>query len=53
MDAETDFAALYKKLINGNLAPEPDRAETVLRAVLRRLPQRELPEKTVESPEQA
>ncbi len=53
MDAETDFAALYKKLIDGNLAPEPNQAEAVLRAVLRQLPQRNPPEKTVESPEQA
>ena len=53
MDGEPDFAAVYKKLIDGNLAPEPERAEAVLRAVLRLLPRRDPPEKTVESPEQA
>ena len=53
MDEERDFAAAYKRLIDNHLAPEPERAEAVLRAVLRLLPRRDPPEKTVESPEQA
>ena len=53
MDGETEFAAVYKNLIDRNLAPEPKRAEAALRAVLLRLPRRDPPEKTVESPAQA
>ncbi|MBQ1678334.1 MAG: hypothetical protein II062_02225 [Oscillospiraceae bacterium] len=48
-----EFGALYKSLINGNLAPESERAETVLQAVLRLLPGRDPPEKTVDFPKQA
>ena len=53
MDGETEFAALYKTLIDRNLAPEPERAEAALRAVLLCLSRRDPPEKTVESPDQA
>ena len=53
MAEETGFAALYKTMIDRNLTPEPERAEAALREVLRLLPRRDPPEKTVESPEQA
>lgn len=45
MDEEAGFAALYKTMIDGNLAPEPERAEAALRAVLRLLPGRDPPKK--------
>lgn len=48
-----EFSVRYKTLIDGNLAPEPARAAAVLRAILRRLPDRAPPEKiTVDSSEQ-
>ncbi len=53
MDEEAGFAALYKTMIDGNLAPEPERAEAALRAVLRLLPRRDPLKKAVESPKQA
>ena len=37
MEAETEFAVLYKKLIDGHFAPEQQRAEAALFAVLSRL----------------
>ena len=41
MDGEPDFAELYKKLIDANFAPRPERAEAALTAVLRGLSARE------------
>ena len=41
MDREPDFAELYKKLIDANFAPRPERAEAALLAVLRGLAARE------------
>ena len=52
MDGETGFGELYKKLIDGHFAPEQNRADAVLRALLGRLPARDPPEKTVEVPKQ-
>ena len=52
MDAEREFAALYKKLIDRHFAPESARAEAVLRGLLVLLSDRGRPgahEKTVES----
>ena len=41
MREESDFSALYKKLIDGHFAPERQRAEAALFAVLSRLSDRE------------
>ena len=52
MDAEREFAALYKRLIDGHFAPEPTRAEAALRGLLDRLSDRDSPgphEKPVET----
>ena len=46
MDEEAGFAALYKTMIDGILAPEPERAEAARRAVLRLLPRRDPPKKS-------
>ena len=41
MREETDFAALYKNLIDGHFVPERERAQAALFAVLSRLSDRE------------
>lgn len=46
MREEIDFSALYKKLIDGHFAPEQERAEAALFAVLSRLSE---PEPALES----
>lgn len=37
MPKETSFAVLYKKLLDCNFDPDPDRAGDALRAILRQL----------------
>ena len=41
MREETDFSVLYKKLIDGHFAPEQERAQAALFAVLSRLSDQE------------
>ena len=50
MHEETDFSALYKKLIDGHFAPERERAEAALFAVLSRLSEEE-PDEDFEFPD--
>ena len=44
MDQEDDFGALYKRLIDGHLAPDPARAEAALQALLSTLALRDPPD---------
>ena len=50
MGEESDFSALYKKLIDGHFAPERQRAQSALFAVLSRLSE-EGPEEDFDLPD--
>ena len=45
MTGDTAFAALYKRLLDGNIEPDPRRSEAALAALLRRLSDGDVPEK--------
>ena len=49
MEHETDFAELYKRLIDAHFAPEPGRTEAALRRVLDRLSGEAAPEVPLEN----